>query len=1459
MPHARVNELGPVARHHSTLYPHLEDGDEEEAEGHYTDGLTAPSRPASGTTHVRNRSSPSTTSSSRSRTAIRQSRLSSSTPSSSKPGRSRYATLYSQFNQKYRSRANQEGDDSNPYYFGRDLEDSDSEEEVPPRRGSTGNGITVTDADAINGNELLADSDEIPENLTPEERERLEWQTMLASVLSGEVLRAEKTRIGRALETSEAQKINRLDLWQELRARLRGRSVEHEKERLEERRRIHVGPVIEDILDFRAILPGDVAPSPQGTPNSESHVSQQSWHIPSPLKQVANLLRRWDAAESLYPHQKAMRQDNPLCATPEFIQRIECLQSWFTVVTNLKSLLNVLRQWTNSDSLDITAPVQRETVIHPARRPSTAQTDNIESTSFVERILKEDGLQRTFERGALVVRHGHIYNAKVLCMEYSDLLEDLNLPTYTEDILNVIVFPTRLMEEVLRVRLDYATKVTDPNLLTVDQMLDDFRLAIGLACTLKNEYDELMEPDPGGKWDLPPCISPEYEQTILTALKFFFKLIHMKLKSAHRGIYFKETELLEGHWEIMEEVTMATKDGGLLVAEHVCSLTNKLVLRVITSFLGQMRNPVLHEHHDDNNRASPTRTKFPAIINEPAKGSQEGEETLRWFSKVLDGVKLRQRKLLHYGRLLMERFGNSAEYDLSGIDVDVFVRTLVNTEHFLIYTEHYESRGLYLVADATMYNRPDLLRHLLVKAFHVNRNPSGEVGVGTWKVGDAASDVAASEEEEGIYAEDGHYLLILSPTDNFLWTGTVLMLTMPEIELEMDVERARLIATSPARLNSAKQKFETSLTVLQDEVEDTEPPLTLLVDRQAHLPGINKELKKIDRAHLKLAETIVDSVHEAKKNLVSIPGAQELMANWFSFASEHGQRVIKTARYPNVNRLNRLLTKLAISWVAFICDNCDPTDRKTFRGAVAALEFAMMRTTGNHILQLSDVDFTTLRQKVASCMTLLISHFDILGARSNFEAMKEKERMADMRVQQALADARVADGLDQMRPPSPDTGEYITQAQPDRSLRAHIDKVFQRAVQTDTVRDAIQQEQHIAGRVLVNEGPEDESYLLLASSSMSIRWQQGRFIGAGAFGSVYLAMNLDSGGVMAVKEIRFKDSTSLSTLYKQVQDELSVMELLHHPNIVEYYGIEVHRDKVYIFEEYCSGGTLANLLELGRIEDETVLKVYTMQMLEGLMYLHSKGVVHRDIKPDNILLDHNGIIKFVDFGAAKVFAKNKGSIQVGRTVAMQGSVPGMPGMPMHSLTGTPMYMSPEVIKSDKRGRRGAMDIWAMGCVVLECATGRKPWSNLDNEWAIMFHIGVATQHPPLPEPGQLSELGINFIKQCLTVDPMRRPTAEELYDHPWIATFRDELQAYDFEHRDDIPPTPSLTNTSFKSEAYDSNLLNKQGQLSLNQSPLVAPDISPGIVSPASDLSMESGGLYGSRGPPSKSPSPSIG
>lgn len=103
-----------------------------------------------------------------------------------------------------------------------------------------------------------------------------------------------------------------------------------------------------------------------------------------------------------------------------------------------------------------------------------------------------------------------------------------------------------------------------------------------------------------------------------------------------------------------------------------------------------------------------------------------------------------------------------------------------------------------------------------------------------------------------------------------------------------------------------------------------------------------------------------------------------------------------------------------------------------------------------------------------------------------------------------------------------------------------------------------------------------------------------------------------------------------------------------------------------------------------------------------------------------------------------------------------------------------MYMSPEVIKGDNPGRPGAVDVWSLGCVILEMATGRRPWANLDNEWAIMFHI--AQGNPPmLPTEDQLSPAGVDFLSKCFIRDPKKRASAMELLQHEWIMTIRSQV------------------------------------------------------------------------------------
>lgn len=112
--------------------------------------------------------------------------------------------------------------------------------------------------------------------------------------------------------------------------------------------------------------------------------------------------------------------------------------------------------------------------------------------------------------------------------------------------------------------------------------------------------------------------------------------------------------------------------------------------------------------------------------------------------------------------------------------------------------------------------------------------------------------------------------------------------------------------------------------------------------------------------------------------------------------------------------------------------------------------------------------------------------------------------------------------------------------------------------------------------------------------------------------------------------------------------------------------------------------------------------------------------------------------------------------------------------PNKSMTGTPMYMSPEVIKGENPGKAGSVDVWSLGCVILEMATGRRPWANLDNEWAIMYNIAQGNP-PQLPSLDQLSPSGIDFLTKCFARDPKQRPSAIELLQHEWIMTIRNQV------------------------------------------------------------------------------------
>lgn len=1278
----------------------------------------------------------------------------------------RYSDVYSQFVKRYRSEPGLDGDprndpDSNYFYrgLGQLVDAGDSDDEDMGRSGLT------TGGSGFDRHSTYTQESEPEEPRNAQERMRLDWRYCLASVLRGHVLKSEKTRIAGALDSSKEQQNSlHLSIWLGLRAKFNGRSEADERKYLEEKRMRAVDPVLEEIISFR--------------------LKDEEREPSLALKRVNTLLLHLDAAQSLYPTLKSFYSDKTAAADPQFQARCETLYTWSQVVTSLRRHITLLQRWTGSESLDVTNP---STIadIQASGSPHVYPGGLPVETAFVERVLKEDSLHKTFEKGFLTTVHDFITAARREQVRLSPLFAEMNLPTFESELVPLISFPTKLAQACLRVRLDYVQKLKDPEVIVIDQVTEDVKISLGLACTLKRQYEAFLASDPG-KWNLPRCISDDYDTTILEALTIFFRLIHWKLKSGVKGIYFKETDVIESQWATFNDVSMTVAGGSSLVAEQVCSLTNRLMVRVANYFDTQVRLPMYQSHS-----RKPHAPALQADVIGTAQMSDE--QKVAWYGKILDNVRLRYRKLQRFARALSQKFSNSAEYGLEGVPLDQFIAALIASDHLLVYTRTYEEEGTYIIASGALRDRVDAIRRMLLESFSVNE------GADVLSAGDA-EDADSDDDEEA------EYLLLLSPREVFVWHGRVLVLDLPKIDFDMKDNRVRLVADgTQRRLAIAKEQFADIFLPIEDDdeepIEFAQPPLHCIIEQQAHIPAVNRELRKIARATNKLAESIVDSVHHVRNSLRLTVDYQELLENWYSFASEHGQHAQEYMERLVLTKFNRSLIRLAISWVSFVCDDCDVSDRKTFRWAIHALEFTLRQTRRN-IFQMPPDQFRMLQRKVARCMELFMHHFDVLGARS--KAREEKERQEELRRRRPPA----LDGVEHTyRSQSPINDDHLLSvnghAFTDAGVCLYWDRISRALGALEDERARRNLDNRITGRVLDDEKLEDRSLLFLASSSsnISIRWQQRRFIGAGAFGSVYLAVNLDSGSLMAVKEIKFQELTGLPNLYSQIRDELSIMEMLHHPNVVEYYGIEVHRDKVYIFEEYCQGGSLAALLEHGRIEDEGIIQLYTMQMLEGLAYLHSQGIVHRDIKPDNILLDHRGVIKYVDFGASKILAKNR-TLQRSRRGDVGNAKAGVFGGNLgfnNSLTGTPMYMSPEVIKSDKRGRHGAMDIWSLGCVVLEFATGKKPWSNLDNEWAIMFHIGVARQHPPLPEPGQLSDLGIDFIKKCLTVDAITRPTAVELLEHLWMLQFGETLLDYGESQLSGSPPVEAPPEQKFES------------------------------------------------------------
>uniref|UniRef100_A0A4W5NBB1 non-specific serine/threonine protein kinase n=1 Tax=Hucho hucho TaxID=62062 RepID=A0A4W5NBB1_9TELE len=206
-----------------------------------------------------------------------------------------------------------------------------------------------------------------------------------------------------------------------------------------------------------------------------------------------------------------------------------------------------------------------------------------------------------------------------------------------------------------------------------------------------------------------------------------------------------------------------------------------------------------------------------------------------------------------------------------------------------------------------------------------------------------------------------------------------------------------------------------------------------------------------------------------------------------------------------------------------------------------------------------------------------------------------------------------------------------------------------------------------------------------------------REIGHGSFGAVYFAHDIRTNEVVAIKKMSYGGKQS-NEKWQDIIKEVKFLQKLRHPNTVEYRGCYLREHTAWLVMEYCLGSA-SDLLEVHKkpLEEQEIAAI-THGALQGLVYLHSHNMIHRDVKAGNILLMEPGQVKLGDFGSASIIA------------------------PANSFVGTPYWMAPEVILAMDEGQYdGKVDVWSLGITAIELAERKPPLFNM-NAMSALYHI-----------------------------------------------------------------------------------------------------------------------------------------
>ncbi|XP_051150522.1 CBL-interacting serine/threonine-protein kinase 6-like [Andrographis paniculata] len=256
------------------------------------------------------------------------------------------------------------------------------------------------------------------------------------------------------------------------------------------------------------------------------------------------------------------------------------------------------------------------------------------------------------------------------------------------------------------------------------------------------------------------------------------------------------------------------------------------------------------------------------------------------------------------------------------------------------------------------------------------------------------------------------------------------------------------------------------------------------------------------------------------------------------------------------------------------------------------------------------------------------------------------------------------------------------------------------------------------------------------------KYEFGRLLGYGTFAKVYLARNVRTGRNSAMKVVD-KEKVIRAGMMEQMKREISVMRMVHHPNVVELHEVMASKSKIYLAMEFVRGGELFARASRGPMREDSA-RNYFQQLISAVDFCHSRGVYHRDLKPENLLLDVEGNLKVADFGLSALSDHLR-----------------QDGL-LHTACGTPAYVAPEVI--GRKGYDGAKaDVWSCGVILFVLLAGYLPFHDTN-----VISMYRKIHRGDFKCPPWLSPESRRLITRMLDPNPSTRISTEQIMDSSWF-------------------------------------------------------------------------------------------